>query len=216
MCAAVERGGYLKLVVCVCLALDADLQVITFFEELAAARKAWSQALSPLDLALSLDYREFSAAEVGPERAVPRTLQHAMNFDFGLQEQLAWERPPPSRDVGPDDADDETQLQRALEASRQAEESRQRRQLVDEQEAEYRASLAADYDKSHQDPSAAFSSASALAGAEHVAENVASINVEDSVAQLVDMGFDICAARTALQASGGDISVAVVKLTCAS
>merc|ERR1712039_131963 len=153
-----------------------------------------AQEPTVLDVALTHDYVGFSVAEVGPERTVPRTLQQAMNFDFGLQAHLARQRPAPSQEFVPEVADEEAQLQRALDLSRQAEESLRARSIIEEQDAEYRESLAADQARSA-------SAAAPIA--------------EDSVAQLVSMGFEAAEARTALQASGGDIEAAVLKLTSA-
>lgn len=104
-----------------------------FEQELMAVRRSWSEAPLAIASAMANDYKDFSAAEVGAERKAPRVLEEAINSLMGSGPVVVQEP-----------EDEEAQLQRALRASQAAEDAQERRRLIEEQDEEFRQSLATD------------------------------------------------------------------------
>ena len=136
-CAALFRGeGTLRWLHACAGRLTQMCESSLFEKELLQARKTWSEAPVGLGDALSKDYHEFNTLEVEAERKPPVALERAVN---------SWVR------VGGapalpllEEESEESQLQRALRLSQAQVEASERRRLVEEQDAEFQAGLAAD------------------------------------------------------------------------
>ncbi|CAK0844463.1 unnamed protein product, partial [Prorocentrum cordatum] len=164
-----------------------------FDSEFRAAQDAWSTADLGIDDALSNDYGDFSGSEVDQNRAVPGAIRRALETGFGLagaeDEHRALYAVAAAPAAG-DPPGGEAELLAALRASELAEEARQRRLLVEEQDRELQESLAAD----------------------RARDAGAATAEETSLRQLLDMGFPEAAAQVALAAARGDVSAAAAAL----
>ncbi|CAE7224719.1 Tcf25, partial [Symbiodinium sp. CCMP2456] len=189
-CAALFRGeGTLRWLHACAGRLTQMCESSLFDQELMQARKSWSEAELGIGEAFSKDYQEFNTLEVEGERKPPAPLERAFNSWVGGSQA-------PSPGPGPAVPDsEEAQLQRALRLSEALAEASERRRLVEEQDAEFQASLAADRARE--------------AEGEPEAQDVSA----GAVAQLEAMGFPKDAAQQALQNAGGDVAEAVSLLT---
>jgi len=178
-----------------------------FAQELNDARERWRDATTALDPALQ-DYSTFNLAEVGPERLLPRVVQQALERPLHEERMASFAAGAAGGDrILPDAAaavDEDELLRRALEASQREQEASERRRLVEEQDAEYHASLQADRARENGLQPA---STDVVDGAEGKVDQF-----DEEVSQLAAMGFDAAAARSALQACGGNIAAAADRL----
>lgn len=187
-CAPLWRGDAYVRWLHACVGRLAQMSESPLFDgEFAEARTIWSRAPCCLDLALSKDYKEFSTSEVGAERRAPMIIQRAMNADVAGSASNLRQAMAATATFGQAEEDDEAMLNRALEQSRQAEESRQRRVLIEEQDAELRESLARDQAQPGTDQDAGMS-------------------------HLLEMGFSEADAQRALAAASGDVAAAIEAL----
>eukprot|EP00930_Biecheleria_cincta_P063871 TRINITY_DN49403_c0_g1_i1.p1 TRINITY_DN49403_c0_g1~~TRINITY_DN49403_c0_g1_i1.p1 ORF type:complete len:362 (-),score=79.01 TRINITY_DN49403_c0_g1_i1:24-1019(-) len=152
-----------------------------FAGELAEARQSWCAAPLGLQDALELDYKDFSSLELGPERRTPPCIERALGSLLAAAPALPQAAQP---------LDEEEELQRALRLSAAAEESRERRRLVEEQDRELQESLAVDQ-----------------------AAGQSSEETSSNLALLLEMGFETDAARKALAQTNGDAAAAIAILT---